>query len=55
MFETVGDKVIYRLDIEPSHEVAFVDGVAYERQGSSKWPIPSSEIAAFQTDRAKEF
>lgn len=53
-FETVGDKVIYRLDIEPSTDVIFVDGVAYERQGTSKWPIPAGEIPKFQATRASE-
>ncbi len=54
VFETVGDKIIYRLDIEPSPEVAMVDGVAYERQGTSKWIIPASDIAKFQASRAEE-
>ncbi len=52
VFETVGDKVIYRLDMEPSAEVVMLDGVAYERQGTSKWPIPATELSKFQASRA---
>lgn len=55
VFENVGEKVIYRLDIEPSSEVVMVDGVAYERQGTSKWPIPQTDLAKFQEERSSEF
>lgn len=54
-FEVVGDKVIYRVDVDPSAEVALVDGVAYERQGKSKWPVPAADLAAFREQRAREF
>ncbi len=54
-FETIGTKTIYRLDIEPSPEVALVDGVAYERQGSSKWPVPAADLEAFTAARREEF
>lgn len=52
-FETVGDMTIYRLDASPSAEVIMLDGVAYERQGSSKWPIDKAKLAQFIEDRKK--
>lgn len=52
-FEVVGDRVIYRVDIDPSSEVALVDGVAYERQGKSKWMIPAADLAKFREQRSK--
>lgn len=51
-FESIGSKIIYRLDIEASPEVALVDGIAYERQGTSKWPVPASELKQFTSERA---
>lgn len=54
-FEIVGGKVIYRVDIDPSPEIAFVDGIAYERQGKSKWIIPAEDIEEFRKQRAREF
>lgn len=52
-FELVGDKWIYRVDVDPSPEVALVDGVAYERQGSSKWPIPAADLPEFRAQRER--
>ncbi len=52
-FEMVGDKVIYRVDVDPSPEVALVDGVAYERQGKSKWAIPAADLPAFRAQRER--
>lgn len=52
-FETVGDKVIYRVDVDPSPEVIMLDGIAYERQGKSKWIVPSADLAKFKATRAK--
>ena len=50
-FETVADKVIYRLDIEPSNEVVTLDGLVYERQGTSCWTVPPTEIKKFEQQR----
>ena len=54
-FEVVGGNVIYRVDVDPSPEVALVDGVAYERQGKSKWPVPATELPKFREQREREF
>lgn len=54
-FELVGDKVIYRVDVDPSPEVAMVDGVAYERQGKSKWAVPASDLNQFKAQRQRDF
>ncbi|MCM1164263.1 MAG: ATP-binding protein [Muribaculaceae bacterium] len=54
-FELVGNVWIYRVDVDPSPEVALVDGVAYERQGKSKWPIPSADLSTFREQREREF
>lgn len=53
-FELVGDKWIYRVDVDPSAEVALVDGVAYERQGKSKWAVPASDLAKFREQRERD-
>lgn len=53
-FEQAGDKIIYRVDIDPSPEVVMLDGVAYERQGKSNWAIPAAELPKFRARRAKE-
>lgn len=50
-FEQVGEHIIYRVDVDPSPEVALVDGVAYERQGKSKWPIPAADLPKFKAQR----
>lgn len=54
-FELVGDKIIYRVDVDPSPEVALVDGIAYERQGKSKWPVPMADLQKFKEQREREF
>lgn len=54
-FELVGDKVIYRVDVDPSQDVVFLDGLVYERQGKSVYTVPASDLAKFQARRAKEF
>ncbi|MCM1522596.1 MAG: ATP-binding protein [Muribaculaceae bacterium] len=54
-FELVGDKWIYRVDVDPSPEIALVDGVAYERQGKSKWAIPAADLEQFREQREREF
>ncbi|MCI9172441.1 helix-turn-helix domain-containing protein [uncultured Duncaniella sp.] len=53
-FEMVGDKIIYRADVDPSPEVVMLDGVAYERQGKSIWGIPTADLPKFRARRANE-
>ena len=54
-FLTVNGKTIYKVVVEPCPELVFLDGTAYVRQGTSKWPIQKSEIEAFKKQRATQF
>lgn len=50
-FETLDSMVIYRVDITPSPEVIYLEGVAYERQGTSAWPVPEGALPQFVDKR----
>ncbi|MDE6556529.1 MAG: ATP-binding protein, partial [Duncaniella sp.] len=50
-FETVANEIIYRIDIDPSPEVVLLDGIAFERQGTSCWPVPATELEKFRLQR----
>jgi hypothetical protein len=54
-FEQIDGQWVYKLDVEPSPEIIKLNDVAYVRQGTSKYPIPESKLAAFRKNRDKEF
>ena len=54
-FLTVNGKTIYKVVVEPCADLVFLDGTAYVRQGTSKWPIQKSEIESFRKQRAAQF
>jgi len=54
-FLTVNGKTIYKVVVEPCADLIFLDGTAYVRQGTSKWPIQKSEIESFRKQRAAQF
>ena len=54
-FLTVNGKTIYKVVVEPCKDLVFLEGTAYVRQGTSKWPIQKSEIESFKKQRAAQF
>jgi len=54
-FITVEGKIVYKVEVQPSQEIIFLDKQAYVRQGTSKWPIKDSEMAAFKAQRKRLF
>lgn len=54
-FLTVNGKTIYKVVVEPCKDLVFLEGTAYVRQGTSKWPIQKSEIESFKKQRATQF
>lgn len=54
-FFTVEGKTIYKVDVLPSKDIIYLDKIAYIRQGTSKWPVDSTKMAALKAQRERIF
>ena len=48
------NKYVYALDIQPSHKPVELDGICYQRQGSSTWPLLGDDLEMFKNRREDE-
>lgn len=51
----VDNKWIYKVNVEPSADIIKYEGTAYVRQGTSKWPVPASQLTMFRKQRERLF
>lgn len=54
-FITVEGKTIYKVDVQPSKEIIYLDKIAYVRQSTSKWPVDSKKMAELKAQRERMF
>lgn len=47
-------KYVYALDIQPSPKPIELDGICYQRQGSSTWPLLGDDLEMFKSRREEE-
>ena len=45
------NKYVYALDIQPSQKPVELDGICYQRQGSSTWPLLGDDLEMFRNRR----
>ena len=52
-FINVGGKWVYRVEVEASSELVYLEKQAFVRQGTSKWLIPADQVQAFARQRSQ--
>ena len=45
---------VYALEIQPSQKPIELDGICYQRQGSSTWPLLGDDLEMFKNRREDE-